>query len=80
MYDMRQSRIEIDYYSIVYFECITKFDTLYRWASAKGGAYTCFIDASDINVFTRRIWVPPLAEAQRYRASNLVIRLKYTME
>ena len=59
-----QSRIEIGYYSIAYFERITKFDVLQRWAFAKGGAHTRFIDVSDIHVFSRRVWALPLAEAQ----------------
>ena len=36
------------------------------WASARGGTHTCFIDASDIHVFTHRIWAPHLVEAQHY--------------
>ena len=35
--DMWQSQIEIENYSITYFECIA--------TSAKGGAHLCFIDA-----------------------------------
>ena len=33
-----------------------------------------FIDASDIHVFTRHVWAPPLAEAQRYSGDALEIR------
>ena len=35
-------------------------------ASAKGEANTRFINASDIHVFTHRVWALPLAEAQHY--------------
>ena len=75
---MWQSQIGIEYYSVVYFEHITKFDTLKRWASTKGGAHMRFIDTSAIHVFTRHVWAPPLAEVQRYSMSNLVMRSKYT--
>ena len=59
-----QSRIEIKYYSVAYFERIT----------------THFIDVLGIYVFTRRVWAPPLAEAQRYSGSNLVMRSKHATE
>jgi len=36
---MWQSRIEMEYYSVAYFEHITEFDTLSRRASAEGGAH-----------------------------------------
>ena len=43
---MWQSRIEIEYYSVVYFECITEF------ASTWGGAHTRYVDTADIHAFT----------------------------
>ena len=40
-------------------------------ALTMGKAHTRFIDASDIHVFTHRIWAPPLAEAHRIWAPPL---------
>ena len=45
-YYLWQSQIEIEYYSVAYFERITEFD------AGLGGAHTRFVDASDIHAFT----------------------------
>ena len=37
---MWQSRIGIEYYSVVYFDLITAFEALQRSTSIKGGAHT----------------------------------------
>ena len=60
---MWQSRIEIEYYSIAYFERITEFDALQRWASAKGGTHMCYVNALMFDASIKHVWVPPLAEA-----------------
>ena len=36
---MWQSRVEIKYYSVAYFDRITAFKAPYRWISVKGGAH-----------------------------------------
>ena len=47
--NMWQSQIEIEYYSVVYFERITEFDALEHYASMEGGAHMHFID---VHAFT----------------------------
>ena len=71
---MWQSRVEIEDYSIAYFDQIAVFEVPYRWTSVKGGAHMCFIDSLDIHTSTRfvdawiandstkRVWAPPLTE------------------
>ena len=39
-----QSHVEIEDYSIAYFDRITVFEALHCRTSVKGGAHTCFID------------------------------------
>ena len=58
---MWQSRIEIEYYSVAYFERITEFDALLRWTSAKGGALCKRMNIWCVHV--ARVWAPPQAEA-----------------
>ena len=36
--------IEIEYYSVAYYERITKFDALWRWTSAKGETHTRYVN------------------------------------
>ena len=77
---MWQSRVEIEGYSITYFDCIAAFEAPYRWTSVKGGAHTHFVDSSDIHASTLHVWAPPLTEVQRYGASSTAMRLKYVKE
>ena len=42
---MWQSRVEIEGYSIAYFDHIAVFEAPYRWTSVKGGTHTRFVDA-----------------------------------
>lgn len=77
---MLQSRVEIEGYSIVYFNRIATFEASYRWTSIKGGAHTHFVDSSDIHASTKYVWTPPLTEVQKYNTSNTTIRLKYATE
>ena len=46
---MWQSRVEIEHYSIAYFDHVTAFEALYRSTSIKGGARMCYVDLSDID-------------------------------
>ena len=77
---MWQSRVEIEGYSVAYFDRIATFEAPYRWTSVKGGAHMRYVDSLDIHASTKRIWAPPLTEVQRYGASNAAMRLKYVME
>ena len=42
---MWQSHVEIEGYSVAYFDLIVVFEALYCWTSVKGGAHMCFVDA-----------------------------------
>ena len=65
---MWQSQTETKYYSVTCFNCILEFNALYRCASAKGGAHTCFKDSSDIYAFKKCVLTLPLAEAEQQHA------------
>ena len=39
---MWQSHVEIEGFSVVYFDSIAVFEAPYRWTSTKGGADTCY--------------------------------------
>ena len=49
---MWQPQIELECYSVVFFERITEFDVLQHLASTEGRAHMRFIDALDIHAFT----------------------------
>ena len=46
-----QSRVEMEDYSIVYFNRITVFEVPYCWTAVKGGAHMHFVDSLDIKLF-----------------------------
>ena len=75
-----QARVVIDYYSVVYFTCVTVFKVLYLWTSDKGGVHTRCRAASIAATFTQHVWAPPLTEVQRYSALNAVMSSKYAIE
>ena len=77
---MWQSRVEIEGYSVAYFDRVAAFEASYRWTSVKGGAHTRFVDLLDIHASTKRVWAPPLTEVQRYGASNAAMWSKYATE
>ena len=58
--NMWQSRVEIEGYSVAYFDRIAVFGAPYRWTSV-----TCFVD---VLISMKRVWAPPLTEVQRYGA------------
>ena len=78
--EMWQSRVEIEGYSIAYFDRIAMFKAPYHWTSVKGGAHTRFIDAWISNNSTKHIWVLPLTEVQGYDALKAAMQSKYAME
>ena len=58
---MWQSRVEIEQYSIVYFNCVSVFEVLYRRTSIKGGAHTCTCCVThEYDMFTKHIQVEVL--------------------
>ena len=75
-----QSRVEIEGYSVAYFDRIVAFEAPYCWTSIKGGTHMRFVDSWDIHTSTKRNDVSPLTEAQRYGTSKPTMRLKYVME
>ena len=77
---MWQSRVEIEGYSVAYFDRIAAFEVPYRWTSVKGGAHMHFVDLLDIHASTKHVWAPPLTEVQQYGASNTAMQSKYATE
>ena len=77
---MWQSHVEIEGYSVVYFDYIAAFEVPYRWTSIKGGAHMRFVDSLDIHASTKRVWALPLVEVQWYDASKAPMRSKYATE
>ena len=52
---MWQSWVEIEHYSIAYFDRIAAFEALYCRTSVKGGAHTLCVNVASIDEFTQRI-------------------------
>ena len=52
---MWQSRVEIEGYFVVYFDCIAAFEAPYRCTCVKGGAHMHFVDSLDIHAFTKHV-------------------------
>ena len=77
---MWQSRVEIEGYSVVYFDRIAAFEVPYRWTSVKGEAHMRLVDLLVIHTSTERVWAPPLTEVQRYGASKAAMQSKYATE
>ena len=77
---MWQSRVEIEGYSVAYFDSIVAFEVPYRWTSVKGGAHMRFVDSWGIHTSTKRVWALPLMEAQQYGASKETMWSKYATE
>ena len=74
---MWQSRVEIEGYSIAYFNRITAFKAPYCWTSIKGGAHMRFVD---IYASIKHVWAPPLTEVQWYGTSKAAMQSKYATE
>ena len=71
-----QSCVEIEGYSIPYFDRIAAFEVLYHWTSVKGEARMRFIDLLDIHASMKHVWALLLMEVQRYSASNTAMWLQ----
>ena len=52
---MWQSRVEIEYYSVAYFDRVTAFKAPYLGTSVKSGAQTCCVIASIVAAFTQHV-------------------------
>ena len=56
---MWQFYVEIEGYSIMYFDRITPFEAAYHWTSIKDRAHMHFVDLLDIHASTKYVWAPP---------------------
>ena len=74
---MWQSHVEIEGYSVMYFDHIAALQALYHWTSIKSEAHTCFVNLLAIYTSMKHIWAPPLMKARRYDALNTVMWSKY---
>ena len=74
---MWQSCVEIEDYSIAYFDRIAAFEALYHWTSVKGGVHMHFVDSLDIHASMKHVWTLPLMEVQRYSTSDTAMRLQW---
>ena len=61
---MWQSHVEIEGYSVVYFDRIAAFKVSNRWTSVKGVAHMRFVDSLDIHASTKYVSATPLTEVQ----------------
>ena len=52
---MWQSRVEIEHYSVAYFDHIAAFEALLRRTSVKGGIHTCCVNVASIDEFAQRV-------------------------
>ena len=52
---MWQSQVEIEHYSVAYFDRITVFEVLKCRTSVKGGAHICCVNVISIHEFTQDI-------------------------
>ena len=67
--------VEIENYSVAYFNCITVFEVPYCWTSIKGGVHTCLVDAWLVNESTKCVWAPPLMKlSDTYGALNTAMQ------
>ena len=53
--DMWQSQVEIEHYSVAYFDYIITFEALQCITSIKGGAHTCCVNVSSIHELTQHV-------------------------
>ena len=52
---MWQPHVEIEGYSVVYFDRIAVFKALYHRTSVKGGAHMRLVESLDIHASTKRV-------------------------
>ena len=73
---MWQSHVEIEVYSIAYFNRFAALEVPYHWTFIKGGADMRFTDSLGIHASTKHVWAPPSMGNQWYGASNTVMQSK----
>ena len=57
---MWQSRVEIEDYSVMYFNRIAEFKVLYRGTSVRGRTHTRYVDSLDIHASAKHVWTPSI--------------------
>ena len=74
--------VEIEDYSVAYFDRIAAFKVPYRWTSIKGRAHTRFVDSLHIRASTKHVhvWALPLIKVQWYDAWNAAMQSNYAMK
>ena len=55
IFNQVQSRVEIEHYSVAYFERMTAFEALLYGTFVKGGAHTRCVNMLSIHEFTQRV-------------------------
>ena len=69
---MWQSWVEIEHYSVAYFNCITAFEVLQCRSSIKVGANMCCVNASSIHEFNYAVHMNPMSSVlQHFKCHNL---------
>ena len=67
---MWQSQVEIEHYSVVYFDRITAFKVLYRRTSIKGGADMHCVNVVSIHKFTQSPSLNGSSVLEHFKRSN----------
>ena len=70
--------MEIEGYSVTYFDHIAAFEVPYHWTSVKGGSHMRFVDSLDIHTSMKHVWAPPLTEVQ-WHSDVIEIRDRITL-
>ena len=69
---MWQSQVEIQHYSIVYFNPITAFEVLYHRTSVKGGADMRCVNMVSIHKFTQSPSLNGSSVLEHFNSSNAI--------
>ena len=69
---MWQSQVEIEHYSVVYFDRITAFKVLYRRTSVKGGADMRCVNVVSIHEFTQSPSLNGSSALEHFKRSNAI--------
>ena len=69
---MWQSQVEIQHYSVVYFNCITAFEVLYHRTSIKGGADMRCVNVVSIHEFTQSSSLNRSSALEHFKRSNAI--------
>ena len=69
---MWQSQVEIQHYSVVYFNCITAFEVLYHRTSIKSGADMRCVNVVSIHEFTQSPSLNGSSTLEHFKRSNAI--------